>query len=59
VRQGAAEALGQLGDVAVEPLIAVLMNGDRDVREAAAYGLRTIGTQEALMALGDRGFALS
>jgi HEAT repeat protein len=48
-----------LGDTrAVEPLIAALKDDDEDVRQAAAYGLKTIGTQEALMALGDRDFAL-
>ena len=60
MRKGAVEALGQLGDArAVEPLIVALKDQAGNVREAAAYGLRTIGTQEALIALGDRGFVLS
>jgi len=50
-RRGAAEALGQLGDVrAVEPLIAILQCGDEndDVRRVAAEALGQIGDPRAV-----------
>ena len=49
VREGAAEALGKIGDKrAVEPLINALKDEDRDVREAAAEALGEIGDKRAV-----------
>ena len=44
LRLVAAEALGKIGDVrAVEPLISVLKDSNRDVRKAAAEALEKLG----------------
>ena len=55
VRPHAARALGLIGDTrAVEPLTAVLANDESDdVRAAAGWALRQIGTQDALAAVAE------
>jgi HEAT repeat protein len=55
VRQTAAKALGERSDLrAVEPLIITLWDEFSDVRRAAAWALKRIGTPEELAALEDR-----
>jgi HEAT repeat protein len=52
VRLSAAAALGKIGDrAAVEPLIAVLNDGDSKVRRMAASGLGKLGDERALREL--------
>ena len=52
VRQAAADALVQAGDVAVEPLVAVLrVSEHQGARSRAAYALRKIGTPATISAL--------
>ena len=52
VRQGAAEALGTLGDAqAVEPLIAALRDGNADVRSAVTEALGQLDDERAVQPL--------
>ena len=48
MRQSAAEALSDIGDAAVEPLIEVLETGLRETQEKAAYAIGNIGDPRAI-----------
>ena len=51
-REGAAQALGQLGPVAIEPLTAMLAESDKDARWWAARALAEVGEAGGIYAQG-------
>ena len=52
VREGAAGALGEIGEPAVEPLVKALNDANGDVRRKAAEAPGTIGDGRAVRAAG-------